>query len=110
MRVTDGKVIFRIACEGGPEFYLVLVKMQSKFLRLPPFDPQLLIWFISLVAPARHFAVQARRGLRSGHYSTNSLPLSGELADGRYNPVPDLVTAAVPISHKPGLLVCPSLV
>lgn len=25
MRVTDGKVRFRAACEGGPAFYLVLV-------------------------------------------------------------------------------------
>lgn len=110
MRVTDGKVIFRIACEGGPEFYLVLGKVQKTLDRILPLYSEFSVWFISLVAPAHHFSIQARRGLHSGHNSTNSLPLSGELTDGRYYPVSDLVTAAVPISHKPGLLVCPSLV
>lgn len=106
MRVTDGKVRFRTAWEGGPGIYLDLVKVQKTLDRLLPLYSEFSVWFIPLVSSVQVFAIQALHGLRSGHHPANRLPQSGELADGRYYPVPDLVPAAVPISHKPGLLKC----
>lgn len=100
MRVTDGKVRFRTACEGGPAFYLVLVKVQKSLDGLLPLYSEFSVWFIPLVSSVQVFSIQALHGLRSGHNSTNRLPLSGELANGRYNPVPDLVMGAVPSPHN----------
>lgn len=50
MRVTDGKVMFRIAWEGGPAFYLVLVKIQKPLDGLLPLYPESCVWFIPLVS------------------------------------------------------------